>query len=99
MFQPSLTRDDFDTDSAMGVSIFMDDRSMCTFATDEEVSEFVGIHSYLTIQVYPRMKCWCPVYIILLCSALCALHAGCVLCGRVYASLVPGALKKSERSA
>ena len=43
MFQLSLTRDDLDTDSAMGVSIFMDDRSMCTFATDEEVSEFVCI--------------------------------------------------------
>jgi len=44
MFQPSLKRDDFDTDSAMGVSIFTDDRSMCTFATDEEVSEFVCTH-------------------------------------------------------
>ena len=48
--QVSLTSDDSDTDSAMGVSIFMDDRSMCTFATDEEVSEFVCIHSYLTTQ-------------------------------------------------
>ena len=41
MFQPALTRQDFDTDSAMGGSIFTDDKSMCTFATDEEVSEFV----------------------------------------------------------
>ena len=39
MFQPSLTRDDFDTDSAMGVSIFTDDKSVCTFSGDEEVSE------------------------------------------------------------
>ena len=48
--QASLTTDDFDTDSAMGISIFTDDRSMCTFATDEKVSEFVCIHSYWTIQ-------------------------------------------------
>ena len=48
--QASLTTDDFDTDSAMGISIFTDDRSTYTFATDEEVSEFVCIYSYLTIQ-------------------------------------------------
>jgi len=39
VFQPSLTRDNFETDSAMGISVFTDDRSMCTFTTDEEVSE------------------------------------------------------------
>ena len=43
VFQASLTRCDFDTDSAMGVSIITDDRSMCTFSIDEEVSEFVGV--------------------------------------------------------
>ena len=48
--QVSLTSNDFDTDSAMGISIFTDDRSTYTFATDEEVSEFVCIYSYLTIQ-------------------------------------------------
>ena len=41
MFQLALTRQDFDTDSAMGGSIFTDDKSMCTFSTDEEVSVFV----------------------------------------------------------
>ena len=41
MFQPALTRQDFDTDSAIGVSILTDDKSMGTFATDEEVSECV----------------------------------------------------------
>ena len=41
MFQPALTRPDFGADSAMGDSIFTDDKSMCTFATDEEVSESV----------------------------------------------------------
>ena len=45
MFQPALTRHDFDTDSAMGGSIFTDDKSMCTFATDEEVSEFVYMNT------------------------------------------------------
>jgi len=72
MFQLSLTRDDLDTDSAMGVSIFMDDRSMCTFATEEEVSEFVCVH----YTFLPRMRCWYSVCIILLYSALCTLHAG-----------------------
>jgi len=52
MFQLSLTGDDLDTDSAMGVSIFMDDRSMCTFATEEEVSEFVCVH----YTFLPRMR-------------------------------------------
>ena len=72
VFQPSLTRDDFDTDSAMGVSIFTDDRGMCTFATDEEVREFVCTH----YTFLPRMRCWYSVCIILLYSALCTLHAG-----------------------
>ena len=39
VFQPALTSHDFDTDSAMGVSILTDYKSMCTFSDDEEVSE------------------------------------------------------------
>ena len=62
----------------MGVSIFTDDSSMCTFATDEEVSEFVCVR-YTLLHEYLRMSCWCSVYIILYsAAALCALHAGCV---------------------
>ena len=87
MFQPSLTRDGFNTDSAMGVTIFMDDRSMCTFSTDEEVSEFVCIH--YTLHEYPRISkdemLVLRVYIILLYSALCALHADCVFVCMGYA--------------
>ena len=41
VFQPALTSHDFDTDSAMGVSIFTDDKSVYTFSDDEEVSELV----------------------------------------------------------
>ena len=55
MFQPSLAKDDFDADSAMGISIFTDDRSTCTFATDEEVSEFVYVH-YTLLHEYPRIS-------------------------------------------
>ena len=44
VFQPELTRHDFDADSGMGTSTItedsMDDRSTCIF-TNEEVSEFV----------------------------------------------------------
>ena len=49
MFQPWD-----DLDSAIGSSIFMDDRSMCTFATDEEVSEFVCIH-YILLGIRMRI--------------------------------------------
>ena len=54
MFQASLTRCDFDTDSAMGVSIITDDRSMCTFSIDEEVSEFVGVSKDEMLVLYRR---------------------------------------------
>ena len=51
MFQPALTRHDFDVDSAMGGSILTDDKSRCTFVTDEEVSEFVSINTKDEVQV------------------------------------------------
>ena len=39
MFQAALTTHDIDVDSAMGTSIITDDRSLCRFSDDEEVSE------------------------------------------------------------
>ena len=68
MFQPALTRQDFDTDSAMGGSIFTDDKSMCTFATDEEVSEFC-VHKY-------QRRGAGVLCNILLYSAPCAIQVG-----------------------
>lgn len=47
-----MTRDDIDADSAMGISITTDNKSIYTFATDEEVSEFVSIE-----YIIRKMRC------------------------------------------
>jgi len=68
----------------MGVSIFTDDRSMCTFATDEEVSQFVCVH-FTLLHEYPRMRCWCSVCIILLIQSCVHFMLVVYLCVGVYA--------------
>ena len=74
MFRPSLTTDNFDTDSAMGVSILTDDRSVCTFASDEEVSEFVCMHRLYITQIPKDEIC---VYYSSVFSLVCT---SCWLC-------------------
>ena len=58
-FQALLARVEVVRDSGIFTddrSSFMDDRSMCTFATDQEVSEFVCVHFFLNIQGYPSIS-------------------------------------------
>jgi len=59
VFQALLTWDEVVPDSGIFTddrSSFTDDRSTCTFATDQEVSEFVCVHFRLNIHGYPSIS-------------------------------------------
>lgn len=81
VFQALLRWDEVVTDSGIFTddrSSFTDDMSTCTFATDQEVSEFVCVHFFLNIHGYPSLsKDKTLVLYIHYSSVFSTLHAGC----------------------